>query len=181
MSKAEPEAPAVEIIGTLIMSGHCSFPVTGNPQSSHDRCARNGAGSRANPMKIFTPCPCECHLGETFECSGCGRDIREALAWPFDEDGDIRYTHITADGRACGEDCSGPPPRLSALTQAETKPDEVLPASTTKSCIRCGDEFKGEAALCKGCLLEDEEAALLAELDEDDEFASLLAELDGDD
>lgn len=179
MSKAEPAAPVAEIIGTLIMSGHCSFPVTDDPQSSHDRCARNGGGSRANPAKIFTPCPCACHLGETFECSGCGRPIREALSWPFDEDGDIRYTHVAADGRACGEDCSGPPPRLSALMQAETQPDEV-PAPSTKSCIRCGDEIKGYTALCAGCTAEDKEAALLAELDEDDEFASLLAELDED-
>jgi hypothetical protein len=85
------------------MSGWCGTPSNTNGVDSHTRCA---GGNTANPRKEFSPCPCPCHLGETFECGGCGKDIREAPAWPLDEDGDMRYTHIDPKtGRATGEDC----------------------------------------------------------------------------
>ncbi len=97
-----------EVIRKPLLSGWCSTvstdPVTG--ETSHERCERLGGGQRANPAKEFQPCPCPCHYGEEFECGGCGRTIREAPLWPYDVDGDLRYTHIDRDGRAVGEDCA---------------------------------------------------------------------------
>lgn len=88
------------------LSGHCATPATSDPQASHDRCARLRGGSTANPTKTYTPCPCPCHLGETFECGGCGRPIREAPLWPNeDEPGEMVYTHLDKDGSAVGEAC----------------------------------------------------------------------------
>jgi hypothetical protein len=94
-------------LGTPLLSGHCAFPQTADPQQSHDRCARNGAGNRSNPAKVFSPCPCHCHLGERYECGNCGRTIAEAPFW----DGrggvgdEMVYVHIDPDGRGIGEDC----------------------------------------------------------------------------
>ena len=89
-----------------MMSGHCAHPAVN--EDSHARCHRQGGGQRANPEKEFQPCPCACHYGdEEFECGGCGRPIREALTWPLDDDGDVRYSHMDKDGRALGEDCAG--------------------------------------------------------------------------
>lgn len=93
-------------IGKMIMSGHCQFPQTDHPEESHERCARNGGGATTRLTDVFHPCPDPCHYGETYECGGCGQPIREALAWPLDEDGDMRYTHVARDGRAMGEDCT---------------------------------------------------------------------------
>lgn len=166
------QAVEAEPIGALIPSGHCSFPVTADPQSSHERCARNGGGSRANPKKVFTPCPCSCHYGETYECGGCGRPIVECLAWPFDVDGDLHYTHVDARGWATGEECGTVRPTVSRNPERSEVEDEEsyecewaggcdLTASKpkvnglilcvphaeqtmrTKDCIRCGDPFTG--------------------------------------
>lgn len=94
----------VASVGRPIISGHCNFPVTSNPESSHERCEGNGAGSRANPGKVFHPCPCSCHLGEVYECGNCGREIAEAPFW--NGDGEMTYVHLDPkDGRAIGEDC----------------------------------------------------------------------------
>lgn len=92
---------------TLLMSGHCAFPTTSNPEKSHERCDLHGGGSKANPRKEFVPCPCSCHLGEEFECGNCGRPLREAPGWPnTDEPGEMVYTHIDPHtGRAIGEVC----------------------------------------------------------------------------
>lgn len=101
--ESEDREPA-EVLRRPMMSGWCAHPSVTDGFDSHARCT---GGQRANPAKQFTPCPCACHLGETYECSGCGRDIREAPLWPLDEDGDMRYTHIdTKDGRAIGEECA---------------------------------------------------------------------------
>lgn len=90
-----------------MLSGHCHTPTTLNPFQSHERCERQGAGNAANPDKEFQPCPCECHLGETFECGNCGRPLREAPMWPNeDEPGEMVYVHIDREGRAIGEVCN---------------------------------------------------------------------------
>lgn len=96
-----------DVIRPVSISGHCSSPQTENPALSHERCHRMGAGSRANPAKEFTPCGCPCHFPEErYECANCGGVLAEATAWPPDEDGDVRYTHIhPRSGRALGEDC----------------------------------------------------------------------------
>lgn len=88
---------------TPMMSGHCNFPQTKNPEVSHARC--NG-GNTWNPDKEFIPCPCSCHLGETYECQ-CGGTIREAPCWPNeDEPDEITYVHVdTKTGRAIGPEC----------------------------------------------------------------------------
>lgn len=89
---------------SLIMSGHCNTPSTTDGVSSHERCARNGSGSHANPERIFHPCPCSCHLGtEEYECDNCGRDIRETDQ--FLGTGEVCYVHIDREGRAVGEEC----------------------------------------------------------------------------
>lgn len=96
-----------ETIRRPLMSGHCAHPSKNEEtgETSHERCHRQGGGQRANPTKEFQPCPCPCHYGEEFECGGCGQPIREAPLWPYDSDGDMRYTHIDRTGRAIGEDC----------------------------------------------------------------------------
>jgi len=140
-----------EPIGALIPSGHCSFPVTSDPQSSHDRCARNGGGSRANPKKVFTPCPCACHYGEEFECGGCGRPIVECLAWPFDVDGDLHYTHVDEKGWATGEECGTP---ARGFQKQEAEPEEEV--SGLHDCEGCGLELDADdsATLCEECTAE---------------------------
>lgn len=178
---AETQAVA-EPIGVLIPSGHCSFPVTADPQSSHDRCARNGGGSRANPKKIFTPCPCSCHYGEEFECGGCGRPIVECLAWPLDADGDMHYTHIDDKGWATGEECGTTARGFQKQEDTEPTPERE------KDCIRCGDTFTGNSdnPVCPKCTAEDEpedDFSDLGDEEEDDGFADLdamMAEFDID-
>jgi hypothetical protein len=98
----EEQAPA-PVVGHPMVSGHCATPQTAHPQESHDRCGRWGAGTRANPAKVWHPCSCGCHLGETYECN-CGRLIAEAPRWLGN--GEMTYVHIDADGNAIGEDCS---------------------------------------------------------------------------
>lgn len=83
-----------------MMSGHCASPSKG----SHERCQKMGHGNTANPDKEFVPCPCECHLAETFECE-CGGTIRLAPHWdPSDAE---TYVHVDLkrDGRAIGTEC----------------------------------------------------------------------------
>lgn len=95
-----------------IISGFCASPATDDPAASHQRCADKGAGSRANPGKVFHPCPCPCHLAHeawdsdtqnpdgtfgpvmTYECGGCGGMIAEAPVLGLDEDGDPIYVHV---------------------------------------------------------------------------------------
>jgi hypothetical protein len=94
------------------MSGHCAFPETTNPDESHERCQRQGAGSRANPEKEFMPCPCPCHFPEDrFECE-CGGTLAEAPSWPDEDaeyegrDPEMVYTHVSVrTGRATGFEC----------------------------------------------------------------------------
>lgn len=84
-----------EAIRRPLISGHCAFPQTRNPDESHQRCQKNGGGSRANPDKIFQPCPCLCHYpAEHYECGSCGGTILAAPHYPLDEDGDIHYVHL---------------------------------------------------------------------------------------
>lgn len=89
------------IRGPLI-SGHCAFPGQDKAES-HRRCA---GSSRANPERIFQPCPCPCHFPEErYEC-GCGATIAEAPHYPLDEDGDTRYVHVDPKtGRIVDEEC----------------------------------------------------------------------------
>lgn len=176
-----------------LMSGHCAhFPLdTENGRRSHERCQRNGGGQRANPQKMFQPCPCPCHFdaeADLYECEGCGGVIMAAPDWPLDEDDDVRYTHVdftlndngevvAGDGRALGEECEG---RVS-----RNEPKRV-----ERDCSRCGDEFvpAGRERICPDCRAaeiaeaDEEVDSLLADLtDEDEEIDDLLAGLDLDD
>jgi hypothetical protein len=98
------------VIRQPLMSGHCSVGGTG-----HERCQRNGGGQRANPARLFQPCPCVCHYTnaddelEVYECGACGGEIVECAYWPLDEDGDVRYAHVDASGRVLGEECTRKP------------------------------------------------------------------------
>lgn len=95
-----------------MMSGHCGHPATN--ADSHARCDRMGAGNRANPGKVFQPCPCPHHLKKKrFEC-GCGGTLakakgplREALAEAMAEDPDEDiYVHVSMKtGRMIGVYC----------------------------------------------------------------------------
>ena len=88
-----------------LMSGHCAFPGSAAPEESHARCV---GYSRANPDRVFQPCPCLCHFPEDrYECSGCGGTLIEASHYPLDEDGDVRYVHLdTKRRRATDGECS---------------------------------------------------------------------------
>ena len=104
-------------MGRPIKSGHCNTPQTAKPQESHDRCERMGGGTLTKSTGRFHPCYCHCHLGETFECGGCGRPIREAPLWPnMDEPEEMTYVHVDASGdalthmdgdRAVADRCAG--------------------------------------------------------------------------
>ena len=101
---ATPATKTSEVIRRPLMSGHCAFPQSANPDESHARCK---GYSRANPDKIFQPCPDLCHYPkERYECAGCGGTILAAPHYPLDEDGDIRYVHLdTKRNRASDEEC----------------------------------------------------------------------------
>lgn len=87
-----------------MMSGFCNSPSREKPERSHERCR---GGNRANPGKEFQPCPCSCHLGEEYECGGCGRMIREAPMWEDDEyPDDPVYVHIDKSGNATTINCA---------------------------------------------------------------------------
>lgn len=92
-----------------MMSGHCQFPETTNPQRSHQRCHDQGAGNTATPSKEFAPCPDGCHLDHEveYECGNCGKPLREAPMWPNeDEPGEMVYVHYDPEThRALGEEC----------------------------------------------------------------------------
>lgn len=90
---------------SMIMSGHCATPSTTDGVSSHERCARMGSGSSANPAKIFHPCPCPCHLmpDEGYECERDGLPLRETDQ--FLGTGESTFVHIGKDGRVLGEEC----------------------------------------------------------------------------
>lgn len=88
------------------LSGWCCTPQTVNPEESHARCQRMGGGNTARPSKEFQPCPCYCHLGEQYECGGCGLTIAEAPSLGLDEDGDTRYVHIDHKGYMIAEECA---------------------------------------------------------------------------
>lgn len=87
------------------MSGWCSAPSSNDPEGSHARCH---GGNTARPTKEFQPCPCPCHLGEEYECDGCGEALFEAPLWPNeDEPGEMVYTHVhPKTGRATQEECA---------------------------------------------------------------------------
>lgn len=100
---------AVKIIvlplGRTIWTGHCQFPQTKHPEESHLRCQRGGGGTLTRATGNFHPCPCTCHLGEEFDCSGCGYLIREAPVLGPDEDGDMQYAHVDEDGNIYSIEC----------------------------------------------------------------------------
>lgn len=101
---ASPATKTSEALRRPLISGHCAFPQSKDPEESHKRCR---GYSRANPDKIFQPCPCSCHFPEEeYECGNCGATIKAAPHWPADEDGDTRYVHVdqTTD-RAVSEEC----------------------------------------------------------------------------
>lgn len=181
-----------ETIRKPLMSGHCASHAGKDSLSkqefaAHDRCQRNGGGQRANPKREFQPCPCAFHYGEIFECGGCGREIAEALLWPFDEDGDMRYTHIDGSGRALGEDCAagGKAPVVEEDDEAveeeevsgnpeEDIPDEIPDEDETDD-LNADYEPEDEA--------EDDSdlEALIIDDPEDDDFTDLEALLAEDD
>lgn len=164
-----------------LMSGHCSV---GN-EGAHERCQRNGGGQRANPEKMFQPCPCACHYPITadtdlFECEGCGAVLIAVDYWPLDAEDDVRYTHIDlifndeweivgGTGRALGEECG-----VSRNTE---------PKSRERDCSRCGDEFtpEGRERVCPDCRAveaAEKQAELdalddLSDLDDEDDFSDL--------
>lgn len=158
------------------MSGHCAFMSRNTEQgrAAHERCHAQGGGNRANPKKEFQPCPCRCHyesgdgMLDIYECDGCGGEIVEAPLWPFDEDGDARYTHIDREtDRATGEDCPDRP--------APKRKDEQ--ASASRDCVRCGCEFTSSAGskVCAHCLRDEERERAEAAAAEDnlDDFDDL--------
>lgn len=160
------------VIRQPLMSGHCAVGGTG-----HERCQRNGGGQRANPQRIFQPCPCPCHYTDdegaqvVYECGACGGEIVECAYWPLDADGDTRYAHVDASGRVLGEECT-----RSAPVSRNVEPE---PEDAPKHCIRCGDLFVDEAGtrVCKPCIkIEQEErdaADDFSDLDDEDDFADL--------
>ena len=157
--------PLGEPMRPPMMSGHCAFPQTRHPEESHARCR---GGQRANPAKVFQPCPCVCHFpyGETYECGSCGGVIILAEHWPLDEDGDQRYTHIDNSGRALGEECGQTVSRnrtVEVITDPEPEPEPVYYESA--------EVMEADALL----------AELDADEDEEDEFDALLAEMDDED
>jgi|SRR6478735_3221672 len=90
-----------------MMSGHCATPSTSDPESSHARCAINGAGNKARPSKEFQPCPCRCHYKDLprFRCGECGKRLVETSIenddpTDIDENGDLYpvYIHIKKNG-----------------------------------------------------------------------------------
>ena len=101
---ATPATKTSEAIRRPLMSGHCAFPQSKDPEVSFKRCR---GYSRANPDKIFQPCPNLYHYpDEEYECAGCGGTIVAAPHYPLDEDGDIRYVHVdTKRKRAADEEC----------------------------------------------------------------------------
>ena len=94
-----------------MLSGHCHFPSTDNPDGSHELCHVQGGGNRANPNREFQPCPCACHLGvDSYECGNCGGELAQALTWPNEwpdeADDDPVFTHVDPrTGMATGEEC----------------------------------------------------------------------------
>lgn len=105
-----------EEIRDPLMSGHCGAPATNG--DSHARCDKMGAGQRANPDKVFQPCPCPHHLKKKrFECGNCGGalakakgPLREALLLaltePDEEPDEDVYVHVsTKTGRMVGVYC----------------------------------------------------------------------------
>lgn len=100
---AEPATATSEAVRRPLISGHCAFPQSKDPNESHRRCR---GYSRANPDKIFQPCPCPCHFPEDrYECE-CGATLAEAVHYPLDEDGDVRYVHVDpTTGRMVDGEC----------------------------------------------------------------------------
>lgn len=146
------------VIRQPLMSGHCSVGGTG-----HERCQRNGGGQRANPQRIFQPCPCLCHYVnddgdvEVLECGACGGEIVETY-WPLDADGDVRYAHVDLEAdRVTGEECT-----RSAPVSRNTEPDEPK-IERLRTCPQCGMEMDADDPnrLCGECT------------DADDDFADL--------
>lgn len=89
----------------MIMSGHCGNPATHDhkhrpvdPYDSHERCQDLGGGVFTTSTATFHPCPCSCHVGEEYECSGCGESIYEAPTLGPNEAGEVQYVHLTTDG-----------------------------------------------------------------------------------
>lgn len=97
-----------------MMSGHCATPSTADPDESHARCARLGAGNKARPSKEFQPCPCPCHyVGlPRYECE-CERTLVETRIENDDlkdidpETGELYpvYFHLARDGSITSQEC----------------------------------------------------------------------------
>lgn len=97
--------------------------------------------------------------------------------WPFDGDGDLRYTHVHPEtGKALGEECGGKPPPKEEEEEEEAPP----PPPKVKDCVRCGSEFTGNSSngACPSCsaadAVEEDDFADLAFDDDEDDFADLL-------
>lgn len=85
-----------EEIRRPLMSGFCNFPASN--ANSHKRCP---GGQRANPDRIFQPCPCKCHFPvERYECGGCGgtlveaSDVLQPLLADEDDPDEVSYVHF---------------------------------------------------------------------------------------
>jgi len=154
---------------------------TAQGRAAHERCDEQGGGHRANPNKEFQPCPCRCQceagdgMLDNYECGSWGGEIVGAPLWPFDEDGDVRYTHIDREtDRATGEEC---PERPAPKTRAK----QTEEFDESRDCIRCGSAFTSSAGsrVCAYCLrVEEQERA--AETAAEDDFSD-LDDLDEDD
>lgn len=152
------------------MSGHCSFPQSDDPQQSHDRCANMGGGNRWNPQKEFSPCPCPCHYpGERYECGNCGGTITEATLWPYDDDGDVRWTHIDlTTGRATGEECEARVSRNQRFTSLGQPEEPEIPEPDEYTGFEDPEEEDDFADLLEDDEEEDDLFAGLEDLMEDD-------------
>lgn len=84
-----------------LISGWCGH---GSSKESHKRCS---GGQRANPERIYQPCPCVHHLDEErYDCEECGGTL--ALHPILTEmTGDEVYVHLNEEtGRWTGEYCA---------------------------------------------------------------------------
>lgn len=86
-----------------LMSGHCRFPQTDNPEESHARCK---GYNTAVPDKAIAVCPCGCHLVEPdLECGSCSGVLRLSPHLT-NRDGEDTYVHYDpVSGNWMGEYC----------------------------------------------------------------------------
>lgn len=89
-----------ERVRSPLISGWCGV---GSPEASHVRCL---GGQRANPDKVFQPCPCPCHLPEErYDCDNCGGELAESTILS-EVMGEEVWVHVSEKtGRMVGEYC----------------------------------------------------------------------------